>query len=211
MEIFKDLVQWSPEWHEARRGVITGTRLASVMGTPRVQETLIIELLGEIISDIDENDTIGKSYAMEYGNIAEQVVKSEFVENEITEVGFIKKNDWLGLSPDWLFQENGEIVGALEIKSPQVKSYIRYVLAGGIPEDYLWQVVQYFIVIDSLKYLDFVIFNAQIKDKDFRVRKIRVTREELSDSIEKAKNQLEKFKATFDAKKKELLTAFIWK
>lgn len=70
------------------------------MGTPRVQETLIIELLGEIISDIDENDTIGKSYAMEYGNIAEQVVKSEFVENEITEVGFIKKNDWLGLSPD---------------------------------------------------------------------------------------------------------------
>lgn len=97
----------------------------------------------------------------------------------------------------------------MEIKSPQVKSYIRYVLAGGIPEDYLWQVVQYFIVIDSLKYLDFVIFNAQIKDKDFRVRKIRVTREELSDSIEKAKNQLEKFKATFDAKKKELLTAFI--
>jgi len=50
------------------------------MGTPRVQETLTIELLGEIISDIDENDTAGKSYAMEYGNVAEQVVKSEFVE-----------------------------------------------------------------------------------------------------------------------------------
>lgn len=211
MEIFKDLVQGSTEWHEARRGVITGTRLVSVMGTPRVQETLTIELLGEIISDIDENDTSGKSYAMEYGNVAEQVVKSEFVEWEITEVGFIKKNDWLGLSPDWLFEENGEIVGALEIKSPQVKSYVRYVLAGGIPEDYLWQVVQYFIVIDSLKYLDFVIFNAQIKDKAFRVRKIRVTRAELEEEIQKAKDQLEKFKANFDAKKKELLTAFLWK
>lgn len=100
MEIFKDLVQGSPEWHEARRGVITGTRLASVMGTPRVQETLTIELLGEMISDVDENDIGGKSYAMEYGNIAEQVVKSEFIDKEITEVGFIKKNDWLGLSPD---------------------------------------------------------------------------------------------------------------
>lgn len=80
MEIFKDLVQGSPEWHSARRGVVTGTRLASVMGTPRVQETLLLEMLGEIISDVDENDTSGKSYAMEYGNVAEQVVKSEFVE-----------------------------------------------------------------------------------------------------------------------------------
>ena len=211
LQIFKDLVQGSPEWHEARRGVITGTRLASVMGTPKVQETLTIELLGEIISDIDENDTGGKSYAMEYGNVAEQVVKSEFVDKEITEVGFVKKYDWLGLSPDWLFEVNGEIIGALEIKSPQVKSYVRYVLAGGIPEEYFWQVVQYFIVIDSLQYLDFVIFNAQIKDKAFRVRKIRVTREELAEDIEKAKTQLLKFKANLDAKKKELLTAFLWK
>ena len=210
LQIFKDLVQGSPEWHEARRGVITGTRLASVMGTPKVQETLTIELLGEIISDIDENDTGGKSYAMEYGNVAEQVVKSEFVDKEITEVGFVKKYDWLGLSPDWLFELNGEFIGGLEIKSPQVKSYVRYVLAGGIPEEYFWQVVQYFIVIDSLQYLDFVIFNAQIKDKEFRVRKIRVTREELAEDIEKAKTQLLKFKANLDAKKKELLKAFIW-
>lgn len=211
MEIFKDLVQGSPEWHEARRGVITGTRLASVMGSPKVQETLTIELLGEIISDTDENDITGKSYAMEYGNVAEQVVKSEFVEWEITEVGFIKKNEWLWLSPDWLFELNGEIVWALEIKSPQVKSYVRYVLSRWIPEEYYWQVIQYFIVIDSLQYLDFVIFNAQIKDKEFRVRRIRVTREELSASIEIAKTQLLKFKTNLDAKKKELLTAFIWK
>lgn len=211
MEIFKDLVQGSPEWHSARRGVVTGTRLASVMGTPRVQETLLLEMLGEIISDVDENDTSGKSYAMEYGNVAEQVVKSEFIPYEITEVGFIKKNEWLWLSPDWLFELNGEIVWALEIKSPQVKSYVRYVLAGGIPEEYYWQVIQYFIVIDSLQYLDFVIFNAQIKDKAFRVRRIRVTREELEEDIQKATDQLAKFKATFDAKKKELLKAFLWK
>lgn len=100
-------------------------------------------------------------------------------------------------------------MGALEIKSPQVKSYVRYVLAGGIPEEYYWQVIQYFIVIDSLQYLDFVIFNAQIKDKAFRVRRIRVTREELAEDIEKAKTQLLKFKANLDAKKKELLTAFL--
>lgn len=86
LQIFKDLVQGSPEWVEARRGVITGTRLASVMGSQKVQETLTIELLGEIISDADENDTGGKSYAMEYGNVAEEVVKAEFIENEITTV-----------------------------------------------------------------------------------------------------------------------------
>lgn len=210
MEIFKDLIQGSPEWHEARRSVITGTRLASVMGTPRVQETLTIELLGEIISDVDENDIGGKSYAMEYGNVAEQVVKSEFIDKEITEVWFIKKWEWLGLSPDWLFEVNGEFVGALEIKSPQVKSYVRYVLAGGIPEEYYWQVIQYFIVIDSLQYLEFVIFNAQIKDKNFRHRKIVVTREELAGDIENAKSQLMKFKTNLDVKKKELLIAFKW-
>lgn len=90
-----------------------------------------------------------------------------------------------------------------------MKSYVRYVLAGGIPEEYFWQVVQYFIVIDSLQYLDFVIFNAQIKDKEFRVRKMRVSREMLEDDIEKAKTQLEKFKTNLDAKKKELLNAFL--
>ena len=210
LEIYKELVQGSPEWHKARRGVITGTRLASVMGTPRVQETLTIELLGEIISDVDENETTGKSYAMEYGNVAEDFVKSEYFDKLITEVGFVKKYEWLGLSPDWLIEENGEIIGAVEIKSPQVKSYVRYVLAGGIPEEYYWQVIQYFVVIDSLQYLEFVIFNAQIKDKAFRHRKIVVTREELAEDIQKVKDQLAKFKANFDTKKKELLTAFLW-
>lgn len=211
LQIYKDLIQWSNEWASVRRGVITGTRLASVMGSPKVQETLTIELLGEIISDIDENDTTGKSYAMEYGNVAEGFVKSEYFDKPITEVGFVKKYDWLGLSPDWLIEENGEITGAIEIKSPQVKSYVRYVLAGWIPDEYFWQVIQYFIVIDSLQYLEFVIFNAQIKDKNFRHRKIIVTREELAEDIEKAKAQLLKFKANLDAKKKELLTAFLWK
>lgn len=168
-------------------------------------------MLGEIISDVDENDTAGKSYAMEYGNVAEEVVKSEYIDKPLMEVGFIKKDDFIWLSPDWLFEVDGRITGGLEIKSPQVKSYVRYVLAWGIPEEYYWQVIQYFIVIDTLQYLDFVIFNAQIKDKAFRVRRIRVTRKELEEDIQKAKDQLEKFKVNFDAKKKELLTAFIWK
>lgn len=181
------------------------------MGTPKVQETLTIELLGEIISDIDENDTGGKSYAMEYGNVAETVVKSEFIDKKVTEVWFIKKYDWLGLSPDGVFEENGEMIWGVEVKSPQVKAYIKYVLAGWIPEEYYWQVIQYFVVIDSLQYLEFYIFNAQIKDKNFRHRKIVVTRKELAEDIEKAKTQLLKFKANLDAKKKELLTAFLWK
>lgn len=64
MEIF-NFEQGSAEWHEIRRGVITGTRLGKVMGGPAARKTLIYELIGEEMSDFDPQVAMSKkSYAM---------------------------------------------------------------------------------------------------------------------------------------------------
>jgi len=43
-----------------------------------------------------------KTNAMEKGNIIEDIVKEEYP--NIVNVGFIKKYDWLGISPDGLIK-----------------------------------------------------------------------------------------------------------
>jgi hypothetical protein len=54
--------------------------------------------------------------------------------------------------------------------------------------------VHYFVVIETLEYLDFVIFNPEIYDKDFRKIVIRITREELEDDIKEAEESLLEFR-----------------
>lgn len=107
LQVFTNLEQGSQDWLEARRGVITGTRLKQVMGRPDTRKGLIYELLGELISENIASDHF-KSQTMEHGNNAEVVAKemlSSKIGKEIIEVGFVKKYEWLGISPDGLVQE----------------------------------------------------------------------------------------------------------
>lgn len=82
-----DVEQGTPEWLEARKGVITGTRLASVMGTPSARKTLIYELIAEMIAPSKESYA---SQAMERGHLCEEIVKEKYP--QIENVGFIKKD-----------------------------------------------------------------------------------------------------------------------
>ena len=53
MQIF-NVEQGSEEWINMRKGVITGTRLSSIMGTPAARKTLIYELIAEVIAPTPE-------------------------------------------------------------------------------------------------------------------------------------------------------------
>lgn len=209
LQVFTD-PQGSSEWLESRRGVITGTRLKKVMGNPDTRKWLIYELLGELISENIASDHY-KSQTMEHGNNAEVVAKemlSSKIGKEIVEVGLIKKYYWLGISCDGLIKEWDEFVEAVEIKSPESKNFVRYSIEWGVPDEYRWQIVHYFIVIDTLQAVNFTIFNENIKDANCRMKTWRITREDMQVYITQAKEALASFKVELDESKKALISSF---
>ena len=211
MEVF-NLEQWTPEWYEMRRWVITWTRLARLMGGKEARKTLIYELIGEEITDFDPNvANSAKSDAMAHWNDSESIIRSEFIQRETVSVGFIKKCAWIGISPDALVQEGEIYTEAYEFKAPQATNFVRYAIENksrwDIPSEYLWQVVHYFVCIDSLEKLHFWMFNENVKDKDCRMVWIEATRESLRLKIEEAMASISSFKVEWDTAKKTLVSA----
>ena len=193
MKILKS-EQGSPEWLQDRLGVITGTRLKAVMGTPKAQDTLINELIAEYFTE-QPKETY-KSDNMQRGNDEEQFALKQYREQtgkKMESFGLClhDKYDWLGLSPDG-FTKN--LKHGAEVKAPNTDTLVGYLRAGVIPKEYYWQVVQYFIVNEKLETLDFLPYDPRIKLNKLQLVPIRVTRKELQKDIDKAMERLLKFR-----------------
>ena len=190
-----DVVQGSDEWKEVRKGKITWTRLKQVVSkTKSTRDNLIYELIGECIAPVPESF---KSSSMERWNICEVALKE--ICPEMQSVWFIEKNDWIGLSPDGVVIENWEIVHWYEIKCPEVKTFVKYCIEWWIPDEYFYQVIHYFIVVDTLRTLDLCFYNPEIRDPRMRKRAITVSRGELAEDIEKAQNALVSFRKEWES------------
>ena len=217
-----NLEQGSQEWHEARRCTITGTKLQAVMGTLEAQTTQISELIAEKGTELTKE--IRMSAEMERGNAEEDFAVKKFEDKTgltVDRVGMCvhKKWDWVALSPDGLIKdENGKYTEAVEIKCPDSKKLInnkiknlvdpketglmgaRGLKAGapflGIPSEYKWQVVHYFLVNPDLEKLHFVTYDERFIDEDAKLYIVEVLREqeEMELAIKEAETQLETFR-----------------
>jgi hypothetical protein len=94
----------------------------------------------------------------------------------------------LGLSPDRLIKKRGKYVKGVEVKAPSTKSVIKYRLDGVVPSEYHWQVVNYFLVNESLKDLDFLIYDPRIIRPELRLTIIPVHRKDVADDIARARS-----------------------
>jgi len=70
---------------------------------------------------------------------------------------------------------------------------------------YFRQVVNYFLVIDTLEELTLFFFNPDIYREDMQVYQIQVTRSELQKDIEEAEAKLEDFKVKWKKLENNLL------
>lgn len=134
---------------------------------------------------------------MERGHILESVVKELFAHENIENVGFLKRtdNEYIGISPDGIIYQEGVIKKAIEVKCPLNRNFIKYWIQNRIPDEYYWQVIMYFVVIDTLESLDFIVHSPTPYDANVRTMIIRVTREELKDDIMRANMQIFEFLA----------------
>jgi hypothetical protein len=128
--------QRSEAWHRARLGVVTGTGLKKILGTPKVREGYFYEILAERLSTEANQD----ESAMDRGvRLEDECVKAYETQKGIkTEaVGFTTRDDnkWIGNSPDRLIKAtNGKYTRALECKCLSSANHIKTYLTKEIPE-----------------------------------------------------------------------------
>ena len=178
-----NLQQRSEEWFKARLGVITGSRASNVFRSNNL--TLVDEMIAErMTQSVEESFT---SKAMEHGVLFEpEALKSynERTKNSAQEIGFCvhDKYDWLAISPDALIFRDNIAVGAVEIKCPSSKKHIEYIRQNKIQNEYKYQIFHYFIVIETLQFLDFCSYDP--RNRDLNTHIVRVTREEIREELE---------------------------
>ena len=198
-----NLQQLSQEWFEARLGVITGSRAKNIFRSNNL--TFVDELIAERMTQQQEESFTSK--AMEHGILFEPEALATYNERHnanAEEVGFCVHDNyyWLAVSPDALIFDNVDAVGAVEIKCPSSKKHVEYIRQNKIPNEYKHQVFHYFIVIETLQYLDFVSYDPRNKEKDLHV--VRVTREEIKQELEETFAQYMKFFAKLNKYEKEI-------
>jgi len=188
------LEQGTREWLEARKGKITGTRLKDVLKADNLPA--IYEMIAELGSDEIEETFVNK--AMQRGKDCEPIAISLYQHMTgvvIDSVGFCisEDNEMLALSPDGFTADR---TGAIEVKSPNTATHVKYILGDRVPSEYLPQVMNYFLVNTKLEYLDFVSFDDRYKPYPIWIK--RVTREELKEELLEVNHRLDRFVEKFN-------------
>ena len=183
--------QGTGEWHQMRKGKITGTTLKAIMGTPRAKEEAMYELIAERLTiGIEEDGDYENAMARGLRLEPDAISHFELEYNKSVErIGFAQDdtNPLIANSPDGLIGDTE----AIEVKCMGGKNHVKMWLTNEIPDDYKWQVIQYFIVNEKLEKLYFVGYNPEIPIHQMHV--IEVIRSDIQENIDKAKVEQEIF------------------
>jgi len=148
----KDIIQGTPEWFEARRGKVTGSRIADVLMKSNLAgyRNYLAQLACERITGTVEESY--ESYDMARGKELEPLARSlyEFLNDvKVVEVGFVDHPyiPMMGCSPDGLIIDKeatesddvGHIEGMIEIKCPKSAQHQDLLLGGAIDGKYIKQ------------------------------------------------------------------------
>ena len=147
--------QGSPEWHQARCGIISSSNMKSLF-TSRgektasgVRETYLNQVIAERLMQ-KPMDTF-QSYDMERGTLLEAQARANFemyLDVTVQEVGFHMHDDHdIGCSPDGLFADTG-----VEIKCPKANTHVRYMRSKKLPTEYIQQVQGTMYVMNLERY-----------------------------------------------------------
>ena len=175
--------QGSSEWHHIRKGKITGTVLKGIMGTPKARKTALYEVLAERLTvgvDMEYENAIERGLRLESDAVASFELEKD---KKVELTGFCEDdtNPFIANSPDGLI---GETEG-VEVKCMGGTNHIKMWLENKVPDEYEWQVVQYFIVNEKLQKLYFVGYNPDIPIKTLII--LEVNRETIEEDIKNAK------------------------
>ena len=159
------MVQGSPEWHQARLGKVTASRISDVAAKIKTGwGASRAKYMGELIAESLTHEPTPSfvNAAMQHGTDTEPqaaAAYSFYTDAELELVGFVDhpKIDQAGCSPDRLIGKDGLV----EIKCPQTSTHIDTLLSGSIPKKYIDQ-MQWQLACTKRKWCDFVSFDPRM-------------------------------------------------
>ena len=182
--------QGSPEWHQARCGIISASNMKSLF-TSRgektasgVRETYLNQVIAERLMQ-KPMDTF-QSYDMERGTLLEAQARANFemyLDVTVQEVGFHMHDDHdIGCSPDGLFADTG-----VEIKCPKANTHVRYMRSKKLPSEYLQQVQGTMYVMNLERYY-FMSYHPDLKPIIIEVKRDNELIDKAADILIQAAN-----------------------
>ena len=164
IKIYDQLDQGSPEWLQARCGLLTASEMKLIV-TPTMKvanndktRSHIYQLLFQRLTGFVEPQYI--SDAMLRGQEDEVYARAAYAEHfaPVTEVGFITSDRWgftIGYSPDGLVGDDGLI----EVKSRAGKYQVQTIATDEVPDEYMIQ-LQTGLLVTGRKWIDFISYSA---------------------------------------------------
>ena len=161
-----DMEQASPEWFKVRQLKMTASHAQAIASQGKGLETYITELLAEYFSNAEKEHYSNEH--TERGNELEPQARGIYeleTGNFVEEVGFIEYNEYAGVSPDGLVNNDG----LLEIKCPSDKVYMQQLLNNKVPSVYEWQ-MQYQMLATGREWCDYFVYNPNFKQSFIKIR-----------------------------------------
>ena len=155
LEIF-NCEQNSPEWVQARLGIVTASEFKAVMakGEGKTRRKYMLTVLGEKISG-QPFERYTNDY-MERGHTQEDEARDLYAlltDNEVQRVGFLKRGP-VGYSPDGLIGDSG----LLEVKTKMAHLHLECLLSNDLPSEHKHQ-CQGGLWVSGRQWLDFVSYS----------------------------------------------------
>lgn len=177
------------EWMSARRGKITGSRLKDIVVKRGTGKKLgYYELIAERLATEPEEDETPMDRGVRLEAEAIERFKKETGKKVNTDLVIWEREDNLSIavSPDGFIGKTE----AVEVKCLSSAKHIEVWLTQQIPDEYEFQVLQYFIVNDSLKTLNVVFYDPRIACKDYFVIQVERDDEKVKEYLEYQKQTL---------------------
>lgn len=171
-----DIIQGSAEWHAARLGKATASRISDIIaktksGWGASRKNYLAELVAERLTGVPAEGF--QNAAMKWGTDTEPQARAAyefFTDNAVVEVGFVDHPSipMSGASPDGLVGDTGLV----EIKCPTTATHIDTLLNKAIPDKYMVQ-MQWQMACTGRAWCDWVSFDPRMpEDLRLFVRRI---------------------------------------
>ena len=181
--------QGTPEWHEARLGKVTASRIADVMAKTKSgygagRKNYMAELLAERLTGTwAEGFT---SAAMQHGTDTEPMARAEYefaTGTMVEEVGFVQHPtiEMSGASPDGFVGYDGMV----EIKCPNTATHLDTLINRTVDLKYMRQ-MQWQMVCAERNWCDFVSYDNRLPE-EYRlciIRFERIDSQEMTEAVE---------------------------
>lgn len=205
MKKHNNIQQGTEEWHQLRKGKITGTTLKAIMGTPKARQDALYELIAERLTvgvEMDYENPMDRGTRLE----PEALAMFEFdTGKKIETTGYCESDDnsLIGYSPDAIVSGTADKED-VEVKCPGGKNYVKMWITNEVPEEYYWQLVQAFVVNPELETRYFVGYNPDITVHPLHI--ITVNKKDIEEDIKIALEKQNLFLSEVDSMLEKIIT-----